>query len=276
MFGVHMGFSETVKKHALSAAGNECSAPGCSALIFDPQERTLLGQVAHIKGNRPGSARYDPNQTEEERQSYANAIVLCGTHHLIVDNLDNVHRYPVDVLRHWKTKHEADVAGRRAGSWLRPPNSITRLENGEPLVIHYWVDAKGHPQLYDDKQFAQSEAALQLSLRLSELTDFLRMVEASTVPEPNASDGGQLAYLKSQATKLTSSPEALYKDLVELITILEDVTFGEFIAAIIQPRHERADYERQREDVARRAEAKQRERATKPRHVNWRGNRGSA
>ncbi len=268
-----MGFSDTVKKHALSASGNECSAPGCSALIFDPDETTLLGQVAHIKGNRPGSARYDADQSDDERQSYANAIVLCGTHHPIVDNLANVDRYPADIIRKWKTSHEADIAGRRAGSWLRSPNSITQFENGEQLNIHYWLDANGRPQLYDDKQFAQSEAAFQLYVWLSDLTDFLRMIDATTAPEPNASDGGQLAYVRTQATRFASNPEMMFAHLIEWFTILEDVTFGEFIAAIIQPRPELADYERQREDVARRAEAMQRERATQPRRINWRGSR---
>ena len=49
-----MGFSSTVKEHAVTASGNECACPGCTEVIFDPEAKTLVGEVAHIKGNKPG------------------------------------------------------------------------------------------------------------------------------------------------------------------------------------------------------------------------------
>lgn len=49
-------------KLLFARSGNQCAFPKCRApMAFD---ETLTGEVCHIKGARPGSARYDPNQTD--------------------------------------------------------------------------------------------------------------------------------------------------------------------------------------------------------------------
>ena len=51
--------------------GNQCAMPGCNKELiinetaFDPS--ALLGVMAHIKGEKPGAARYDQSMTEDER-----------------------------------------------------------------------------------------------------------------------------------------------------------------------------------------------------------------
>jgi len=39
----------------------------------------------HIKGNKPGSKRHDPNQSETERQGFANLLLMCPIHHDVID-----------------------------------------------------------------------------------------------------------------------------------------------------------------------------------------------
>ncbi|MEW6608369.1 MAG: ABC-three component system protein [bacterium] len=60
--------------------------------------------MAHIEGEKPGSARYNPDMTERERSSYSNRIVLCRNHHKIVD--DQPQEYSVQRLKEMKNKHE--------------------------------------------------------------------------------------------------------------------------------------------------------------------------
>jgi hypothetical protein len=45
----------------------------------------VAGEVAHIKGERAGSARYDAAQPDDERQGYDNLMLLCPKHHKRVD-----------------------------------------------------------------------------------------------------------------------------------------------------------------------------------------------
>lgn len=65
---------------------------------------TLTGEVCHIKGTRPGSARYDPGQTDVDRHAYANLVLMCPTHHTVID--DDEEAYTVEHLRKIKAAHE--------------------------------------------------------------------------------------------------------------------------------------------------------------------------
>lgn len=96
-------FSDVRKLFTLS--GNRCAFPKCTASII--HEDTRLGEIAHIKGLNLGSARHDPAQTPEERNAYANLILLCPNHHTIID-ADEV-SYSVERLQSIKAAHEASA-----------------------------------------------------------------------------------------------------------------------------------------------------------------------
>jgi hypothetical protein len=67
-------------------------------------KESLIGEMAHIEGENPGSARYNPETTDEQRSSYENLILLCPNHHRIIDNdeLENT----IEKLRQVKKEHE--------------------------------------------------------------------------------------------------------------------------------------------------------------------------
>jgi hypothetical protein len=58
----------------------------------DGSARSLVGEVAHIAGDRPGAARYDQSMSVEERNAPDNLMLLCRKHHKIID--DNESAYP--------------------------------------------------------------------------------------------------------------------------------------------------------------------------------------
>jgi hypothetical protein len=84
-------------------SGNRCAFPNCNLPVSDG--RTLLGQAAHIKAEKPGGPRYDAKQTSEERRSFENLILLCPIHHKVVD--DDPDAYTVEHLVKMKGRHEA-------------------------------------------------------------------------------------------------------------------------------------------------------------------------
>ncbi|KKN19432.1 hypothetical protein LCGC14_0945800 [marine sediment metagenome] len=69
--------SATTRQHMLAACGNRCAYPDCDLPIFDIEDQCLIGTLCHIKGNNPGSARYDESQPENERQSFSNLMAMC-------------------------------------------------------------------------------------------------------------------------------------------------------------------------------------------------------
>lgn len=61
-------------------------------------------QVAHVYGVKPKAARYREGMPPEERDSFANLLLLCLAHHQEVDS--DEHRYPPELLKEWKKQHE--------------------------------------------------------------------------------------------------------------------------------------------------------------------------
>lgn len=90
-------------KLLFARSGNRCAFPKCRAPLA--LNGTLTGEVCHIKGARPGSARYDSNQTEEERHAYTNLVLMCPTHHTVID--DDEEAYTIERLGKIKTVHES-------------------------------------------------------------------------------------------------------------------------------------------------------------------------
>ncbi len=97
-------------------AAGRCSFAGClEKLCFgEAADRApfTLGEMAHIRGERPGSNRHDPDQSPDERDNYSNLILLCPTHHTLIDKKENEAEYTVDVLHSMKEKHEYFVLER--------------------------------------------------------------------------------------------------------------------------------------------------------------------
>lgn len=84
--------------------------PNCNKELVvesDGDDPSIIAEIAHIKGEKPGSARYDEKMRDEERNSYDNLIVLCHNCHKLVDDQPKV--YTVDRLHQIKTDHENRV-----------------------------------------------------------------------------------------------------------------------------------------------------------------------
>jgi hypothetical protein len=96
------GPSQPTVKRLFALSGNRCAFPECRLLIV--QGRTVTGDICHIEGRKPGSARYDVAQTAQERHGYENLILLCKPHHAMVDS--DSETYSVARLREMKASHE--------------------------------------------------------------------------------------------------------------------------------------------------------------------------
>lgn len=99
-----------------SNAAGICSFSDCTEKLSVEQAAEVapytLGEMAHIKGNKPGSNRYDQSQSNTERDSYENLILLCPTHHTLIDKKESEAVYPVDFLLEMKNQHESFILNR--------------------------------------------------------------------------------------------------------------------------------------------------------------------
>jgi len=94
--------------HALfRLAAGTCYFPNCLVpVLAEADDEPVVGvDVAHIRGAKPNSARYDPDMTDEARASFANLVLLCTVHHKLVDRI-RPEVYPVERLAEWKAVNE--------------------------------------------------------------------------------------------------------------------------------------------------------------------------
>jgi hypothetical protein len=91
-------------KRLFALSRNRCAYPSCQNLLIDA-DGAFSADVCHIKGENPTAKRYDPAQSDKERRSIGNLIVLCRYHHGIIDDEDAI--YSVEVLTEMKRRHEA-------------------------------------------------------------------------------------------------------------------------------------------------------------------------
>lgn len=102
-------------KRLFALSGNECAFPGCATPLADVASDTLTGEVCHIKGRRVNGPRHDPGLTEDELHAFENLILLCPTHHHVVDA--DPAGYPVERLVAMKAAHKRpDIGARELGN----------------------------------------------------------------------------------------------------------------------------------------------------------------
>lgn len=113
-----MGITNKSIKLLWSNSAGICSFRGCSEKLSVEDAAGVapytLGEMAHIKGRKAGSNRYDQSQTDVERDSYENLILLCPNHHTLIDKPENELEYTVDLLREMKSEHEKYISNRLA------------------------------------------------------------------------------------------------------------------------------------------------------------------
>lgn len=143
-----MAIGDKTQKILWARAAGRCSMSECRvALTLDPESQSAatLGEMCHIVGQGDGSARSDSPLSSDDRDRYANLILLCRHHHRIID--EDEERYPIELLHQIKVEHEQWVAERLGGveedparvvisSWIDTVTFALRLERWDWLVEH--------------------------------------------------------------------------------------------------------------------------------------------
>lgn len=92
-------------------AGGRCEYRGCNVPLWK-DELTLAkmnrAYLAHIIADSPGGPRGDPILSEELKSEPSNIMLLCDTHHRLIDKIA-VDEHPVALLRIYKREHEERI-----------------------------------------------------------------------------------------------------------------------------------------------------------------------
>jgi hypothetical protein len=106
-----------------------CAFRGCGRSLIESGGQgdgdAIIGEIAHIVGASRQGPRGDEPFDDAERNKHTNLILLCPTHHTIVD--DQLRTYSVAVLRQMKADHEA----RMAALAKNPPNRSSEAKESK-------------------------------------------------------------------------------------------------------------------------------------------------
>lgn len=86
---------------------NRCAFPGCDERLTDPAWNGVKADIAHIRGEKPGAARYAPEMSDDERIAIENLVLLCPNHHREIDRLQP-ESWSAEGLMELKANHEAN------------------------------------------------------------------------------------------------------------------------------------------------------------------------
>lgn len=106
-------------------------------------DAVLVGEIAHIEGALPDSARFNSMMSNEQRRGYDNLLLLCATHHTVIDR--DAKQWTVARLKDLKHKHEAiytaavDQLRRQVGD-ITEGVTYTPANNGRVLLDQHGLD----------------------------------------------------------------------------------------------------------------------------------------
>jgi hypothetical protein len=89
-------------------AANRCAFPDCRIELTPDGATNTLGEIAHIIAESPNGPRGDKDMSLELRDDYSNLILLCPTHHRMIDN--NPEEWTAENLKRIKQDHEKWVS----------------------------------------------------------------------------------------------------------------------------------------------------------------------
>lgn len=96
------------KKIVCIKSGNRCAMPACRReLVVDGSgndDPSIIGILAHIKGENAGSARYNSGMSDDDRNSHKNLLLVCANCHKQID--DQPQTYTAEKLYEIKKEHE--------------------------------------------------------------------------------------------------------------------------------------------------------------------------
>jgi len=100
--------SDKELKKLWGLAAGKCSHPECEIdciMFLDSDNPTVIGEMAHIIAEKPDGPRGVEIGGENV---YENLILLCPTHHTIIDKAPK-DKFPVELLLSWKSDHENKI-----------------------------------------------------------------------------------------------------------------------------------------------------------------------
>ena len=140
-----MAISDRTRKLLWGRSGNRCAI--CkNVLIVNAtvaDDESVIAEECHIISQKPKGPRYKKSYPEKLSDNYENLILLCRTHHKMID--DQVNTFSAEILHQIKKNHEGWVSDKlNAGNSPKPirilpqkeqvPSKLVQKHTGQELL----------------------------------------------------------------------------------------------------------------------------------------------
>ncbi|MGE4543702.1 MAG: SAVED domain-containing protein [Pedobacter sp.] len=152
-------------------AAGRCEFRGCNKpLYLDELTKTRdnLSIISHIIAAEPGGPRGNEIDSPRLAKDISNLMLTCRDHAKIIDSKENVHAYPIELLREYKKEHEDRI--RLLTDIMDDAKSLVLLFQAPIDGNNFNIDktlayqamlpnypAKEHPDVIDFSDFADRE-----------------------------------------------------------------------------------------------------------------------
>ena len=184
---------------------------------YDPA--AMVGQIAHIIAHSSQGPRADPALLERERDRYDNLILLCATHHALVDGQANT--YTIQQLRQWKADHEQWVQGALAQEMpkvtfreLEMVTSAVIMGLAAPVATNYAITP---PQEKMKRNQITAKSNFRLTIGLSKAKEVGNFVEYISALKSDFPEELTAGFLGEYQTLLAAGivGDALFQALID-------------------------------------------------------------
>ncbi len=153
-------------------AGGRCEYPGCNDELWR-DELTLRqmnkAYLAHIVADSANGPRGDELLSEQLKADPSNIMLLCDTHHRLVDRED-VEGHPAELLRRYKQEHEERIERQTGIQTNRRTHIVlfgTRIGDRQGDVNY----EQAHVAVLDEERYPADEKGIRLDLAGSEVSE---------------------------------------------------------------------------------------------------------
>lgn len=130
-----MQISDKTRKVLWGRSGNRCAICKHELVIDATQDddESVVADECHIISSQPNGPRHDPSYPPEKYDAYENLILLCRTHHKMVD--DQTATFTADILRQFKANHAVWVSQQLAGGQKPQPVRLRKVKHNIPSFL---------------------------------------------------------------------------------------------------------------------------------------------
>ena len=168
-------------------SGNECAFPDCHNLMMN-NNGEFIGQICHIEAAAEQGERFNRLQTNEDRRSFDNLMLMCYEHHTVTNNVEI---YTVSILRRMKSTHESkfsDILTKMRDSII--DHTDVPLSNDDRTLIRFLSDDDGVLDLTEEQRLASIEEFNIYATKIQGLPIPTRQLLAAIINRANGDSGG--------------------------------------------------------------------------------------